>query len=92
LRSTQASAICASVWPRRPAITFSALMLVTLLSLMKAGRSDLPCEARLPSGMPPRYLSVSLPCASGENTIEPMPSPSSVSSRPSSSTQRLSIE
>ncbi|MNL79449.1 hypothetical protein D3C87_2060550 [compost metagenome] len=49
-------------------------------------------SARLPEGTPLRYLSVSMPCASGENTIEPMPSESSVSRSLSSSIQRLSIE
>ncbi len=47
LRSTQAMAICASVWPRAFAISFNALIEATFSSLMKAGRSDLPWAARL---------------------------------------------
>ena len=41
--------------------------------------------------MPDRYLSVNRPCASGVNTMEPMPSLPSTSSR-SSSIHRLSSE
>lgn len=48
--------------------------------------------ARDPSGMPFRYLSVSRPCASGTKEMQPIPAVSSVSSRPSSSVQRLIIE
>jgi hypothetical protein len=51
----------------------------------------LPLAARVPSGTPPRYLSVSRPWASGEKTIDPTPSSSIASSR-SGSIQRLSIE
>ncbi len=50
-----------------------------------------PRAARLSSGIPSRYLSVSMPCASGEKTMQPMPSRSSTSSR-SSSIQRFSSE
>lgn len=56
------------------------------------GSSDLPWVAREPSGMPFRYLSVSSPCASGTKEMQPMPAASSVSSRPSSSVQRLIME
>ena len=48
-------------------------------------------EAREPSGIPSRYLLVSIPCASGENAMQPTPVSPSTSSR-SSSIQRLSIE
>src|SRR5262245_34084514 len=41
-RSTQASAICASVWPRRCAIAFSARILAMFFSLRKSGLRDLP--------------------------------------------------
>ncbi len=41
--------------------------------------------------MPSRYLSVSMPCASGENPMQPTPSSPSVSSS-SGSIQRLSSE
>ena len=54
--------------------------------------SDLSWLAREPSGMPSRYLPVSIPCASGENAMQPAPTSASVSSSPSSSVQRLSIE
>src|SRR5690606_40925322 len=39
-----------------------------------------------------RYLVVNIPCAKGENTIEPTPFSSRASSNPSRSIQRLSIE
>jgi hypothetical protein len=46
---------------------------------------------REPSGMPSRYLSVSIPWARGEKTMQPSPSSASVSSS-SASIQRFSIE
>ena len=56
-------------------------------------RNARPVQARLSSGTSlPRYLLVSRPCASGENTIEPIPRSPSVSINPSSSIQRLSME
>ena len=47
--------------------------------------------ARDPAGIPFRYLSVSIPCASGEKPMQPTPSSPSVSSS-SGSIQRFSIE
>ena len=47
--------------------------------------------AREPAGMPFRYLPVSTPWASGENTMQPTPSRPSTSSSPPS-IQRFSIE
>ena len=49
------------------------------------------CAARESSGMPPRYLSVSIPWPIGENTMQPAPSSPSASSR-SGSIQRFSSE
>src|SRR6476661_4011174 len=57
----------------------------------QVGRERLACDAREPSGTPFRYLSVSMPCASGLKAMQPTPSSPTTSSR-SSSTQRLSIE
>ena len=54
--------------------------------------SDLSWLAREPSGTPSRYLPVSIPWASGENAMQPAPTSSRVSSSPSVSIQRLSIE
>ena len=48
-------------------------------------------EARESAGTPSRYRSVSMPCASGENAMQPTPSSPRVSSSPSS-IQRFSIE
>ena len=50
-----------------------------------------PWAAREPSGIPLRYLLVSMPWASGEKAMQPTPVSPSTSSR-SSSIQRLSIE
>ena len=61
-------------------------------SVSRSVESDLSWLAREPSGTPSRYLSVSIPWASGENAMQPAPTSVSVSSRPSVSTQRLSIE
>ena len=90
-RSTQAIAICASVWPRPAAMSFSLRMLAIASALSTPGSSDLPWVARLSSGMPFRYLSVSMPCASGVKAIDPTPSSASVSFSPSRSTQRFSM-
>ena len=83
LRQRLARALCA--------MSFSLRTLASFSSVMCSGRRK-PCglEAREPSGMPPRYLSVSRPCASGEKAMQPMPSSLSTSSRPSS-TQRLNM-
>ena len=59
--------------------------------MSRSGESDLSCAAREPAGIPSRYLLVSMPCASGENAMQPTPVSPSASSR-SSSIQRLSIE
>ena len=60
-------------------------------SSSSAGSSDLCLLARDPAGIPSRYLSVSMPCASGEKVMQPAPTSSRVSSRPPS-IQRLSSE
>ena len=73
-RSTQASAICASVWPRLAAISFSARILASASSVRRSGESELGQLAREPSGIPSRYLPVSIPWASGEKAMQPMPS------------------
>ena len=65
-RSVQARAICASDWPRAAAISFSARILSSDSSVSRSGDSEVGRLAREPSGMPSRYLSVSMPCASGE--------------------------
>ncbi len=59
--------------------------------MSRSGDRDLPWLARDPSGMPPRYLFVSIPCASGLNAMQPMPRSPRVSSRPPS-IQRFTIE
>ena len=84
-------AICASAWPRRCAISFSARTCARLSSLSRSVLSDLPSAARDASGTPSRYLSVSIPCAIGEKTMQPTPSSPSASSS-SGSIQRFSIE
>jgi hypothetical protein len=90
-RSAQARASCASVCPRPRAISSSARMRSSASSLSSSGLSE-PCRAAREScGTPCRYLSVSIPCASGEKTMQPTPSSSSASSS-SASIQRLSIE
>ena len=89
-RSVHAIAICASDWPRRCAISFSARTCLTASWSIFSVRNR-PSAARLSSGMPFRYLSVSMPWASGENAIQPTPSSPRTSSR-SSSIQRLSNE
>ena len=48
-------------------------MWVSASSVSRSGDRDLPCEAREPSGTPPRYLLVSIPCASGLNAMQPIP-------------------
>jgi hypothetical protein len=57
----------------------------------RSGESELGQLAREPPGIPFRYLSVSMPWASGENAMQPTPSSPSASRR-SGSIQRLSIE
>ena len=59
--------------------------------MRRSGDSELGRLAREPSGIPSRYLSVSMPCARGENVMQPTPSSPSVSSSPCS-IQRFSIE
>ena len=59
--------------------------------MSRSGESDASRAAREPSGMPSRYLPVSIPWASGENAMQPTPVSPSTSSR-SSSIQRFSIE
>ena len=66
-RSVHASAIWASVCPRRSAIPFSARIRSKTAPESRSGRGELGRVAREPSGIPFRYLSVSIPCASGED-------------------------
>ena len=54
--------------------------------------SDLSWLARDPSGMPSRYLSVSMPWASGEKAMQPAPTSLEGVEQPLGSIQRLSIE
>ncbi len=78
-RNTHASAICASVWPRDCARSFSFFVFASTASVMSAGRRNLGSwPARESAGMPLKYRSVSKPLASGEKTMQPMPSCSSV--------------
>ena len=77
--------------PSPPAIAFSARTWSRFLSASRSGDSDESRAARDPSGIPFRYLSVSMPWARGENTMQPTPSSPSTSSRPSS-IQRFSSE
>ena len=55
--------------------------LATAASVSSSGESELGQLARDPSGMPSRYLLVSIPCASGEKTMHPMPSSPTASRR-----------
>ena len=72
-RNAHANAICASVWPRASAISLSARTWVRVCSVSRSGESDASRDAREPSGMPSRYLPVSIPWASGENAMQPTP-------------------
>ena len=60
-RSVQAIASCASVWPRRAAISFSAQIFASDWSLIRSGESEPRRLALEPFGIPSRYLSVSIP-------------------------------
>ena len=82
-RSAQASAICASDWPRARAISLSARTFAERWSVSRSGDSEPSRLARESGGMPSRYRSVSMPCASGENAMQPTPSSPSTSSSPS---------
>ena len=90
-RSVHASASCARVWPRLRATLFRARIFSIAVSVISFGDNEPSRLAREPSGIPWRYLSVSIPWASGEKPMQPAPSSSSVSSS-SGSIQRLSIE
>src|SRR5659263_747254 len=90
-RSVHATAICASVWPRRRAISVSARTLPSVSSLIMSVVMKTPRLARDPSGTPCRYRSVSSPWASAENTMQPAPTSASASSSPFS-IHRLNIE
>jgi hypothetical protein len=91
-RSAQASASWARLCPRERATSSSARTCRSASSVSSSVDSDLPWLAREPSGTPCRYLSVSMPWASGEKAMQPAPAPARVSSSPSRSIQRLSIE
>ena len=73
-RSVHARANCASDWPRREAISFRALIFSSAWSLISYGEREPFRLAREPAGIPSRYLSVSIPWASGEKTMQPIPS------------------
>jgi hypothetical protein len=55
-RKTQAIAICAKLWPRAFASSFSRATFASLSAVICSGRRK-PCgfEAREPAGMPPRH-------------------------------------
>ena len=72
-RSAHASAICASVWPAPLGDLVQRADLRQRLVGEQVGRERAVLRlAREPSGMPSRYLSVSIPCASGEKTMQPI--------------------
>src|SRR5437899_80496 len=89
-RKVQASAICASVWRRRVAICWSARTFDSTCSVIRSAEKEPDRLAREPAGTPARYRSVSSPCASGEKTMQPIPS-SPRTSRRSGSIHRFSI-
>src|SRR6266536_664185 len=91
-RSAHASASWASVCPRRSAIAFSARTRASVASVSIPRSSVPPVATRESAGMPPRYRSVSRPCASGENAMQPAPSAARVPSRSCCSIHRLNIE
>src|SRR5438876_333755 len=90
-RRVQARALRASVRPRACALSVSPRIRSIASSRSRSGESDEFSAARESDGIPFRYLSVSIPCARGEKTMQPTPSSPSASSRPGS-IQRLSSE
>ena len=92
--SSQASAICARLWPRAPATSFSAFSLAIRCGVTWADViPPLPLfnMARESPGMPLRYLFVRRPWASGEKPITPTHSRPAVGNT-SRSALRSSIE
>ena len=65
-RSAQASASWARLWPRLLRDLVQRADVAERLSVSRSVDSDLSWLAREPSGMPSRYLPVSMPWASGE--------------------------
>ena len=91
LRSTQARAIRARDCPRSPATLSRALILTSLSSVRYLPPIVEPFfDALEPSGIPFRYLPVRAPCSRGLYHMQPTPSRSRSSRRPSSA-QRSNI-
>src|SRR5699024_8738363 len=90
----QSRAQMALAWALRDErVSLRLRMRARLSSLRKPSLNDgVLLPARESAGTPPRYLSVSRPCASGEKQMTPRPSSSVVSSSPLSSIHRLTIE
>ena len=90
---SQASAICAKVWFLWTARSFNFLILSSFSGVTWFSCKN-PCglAARESEGIPFRYLSVSNPCAKGENGMHQTPCLSIRSRRLSSSTHRSNIE
>ena len=72
-RIVQASAICARDCPRARAMSLRARTRARFASPSHRRSSEVPRAARASGGTPSRYLSVSMPCASGENAMQPIP-------------------
>ena len=67
LRSAQASAICARLWPRSSAISLRVAAFCTFSGVTPSFvKKTLWPAARESAGMPWTYLFVSRPCASGQ--------------------------
>ena len=81
-RSVHASASCASdlAAPLRELVRARGSSPASPRSAGPA-RASVFAAAREPAGIPSRYLSVSIPCASGEKPMQPTPSSPSASSR-----------
>lgn len=71
--NSHASAISASVCPRRRARSFSPRMRASMASVSTSLRSERPSAMHESCGMPLRYRPVSSPCASGEKATNPEP-------------------
>ena len=74
-RSAQDSASWASDWPRRRAISSSARTWASVCSFSWSVDSEDPSAGPRAGRDAVGYLPVSTPCASGENAMQPMPSP-----------------
>ena len=72
-RAVSARAICAKVCPRAAGYLRRPRILPSVSSVSRSGDSVVGRLALEPSGIPSRYLSVSMPWASGEKPIQPTP-------------------